>query len=78
MQCGEGADEFNCEGCGCRYVGSMGNNGGGGKEKNPHNHTTNTTNITNTTTKHTVGWNTPNQSWAKTEHPQLFFHSGSH
>jgi len=55
MQCGEGADEANCDGGGCGYVGSIGNDGGGGKEKNHHNHTTNTTNITNTTTKHTVG-----------------------
>ena len=42
MQCGEGADEANYDGGGCGYVGSVGNDGGGGKEKNHHIHTTNT------------------------------------
>ena len=55
MQCGEGADEANCDGGGCVYVGSIGNDGGSGKEKIHHNHTANTTNITPTTTKQTVG-----------------------
>ena len=55
MQCGEGAYEANCDGGGCGYVVSIGNDGGGGNEKNHHMHTTNTINITNTTTKHTVG-----------------------
>ena len=34
MQCGEGAHEANCNGGGCGYVVSIGNDGGGGKEKN--------------------------------------------
>ena len=50
MQCGEGAYEANCDGGGCGYVVSIGNDGGGGKEKKTHHiHTTNTTNITSTT-----------------------------
>ena len=36
MQCGEGADEANCDDGGCGYVVSIDNDGGGGKEKNHH------------------------------------------
>ena len=45
MQWGEGASETNCE-CGdFGYIVSIGNDGGGGKEKNHHIQTPNTTNI---------------------------------
>ena len=33
MQCGESADEANCEGGVFGYFGSISNDGGGGKEK---------------------------------------------
>ena len=39
MQCGEGAEEANCDCGGCGYVCSIGNEGCGGKEKNQNNHT---------------------------------------